>query len=182
MDIDALIAFLIPNAQKWISFQRDLHNSHSAPLSNIEIDILQKFYLEATINRVRVKHVPRIENPPFYADLARAGVSIPLDFSQMAGITFDDTILISDIYAHTQPRISLLFHEIVHVVQYGLLGVGEFSKQYIQGWARNGLIYAAIPLEREAYELQGRFECTPQSTFSVEEIVEKRLGRIQRST
>jgi len=182
MDVDALISFLIPNAQKWISTQRDLQNPHSAPLSKIEIDILQSFYLEATINQVRVRHVPRIGNPPFYADLARVGVAIPLDFSQMAGITFDDTILISDLDAHTQPLISLIFHEIVHVVQYGLLGVAEFSKQYIQGWAQNGLNYFAIPLEREAYELQRRFEGTPQSTFSVEEIVEKRLGSIQRST
>jgi len=182
MDVDALISFLIPNAQKWISTQRDLHNPHSAPLSRIEIDILRSFYLEATINRVRVRHVPRIENPPFYADLALAGVAIPLDFSQMAGITFDDTILISDLDPHTRPLISLIFHEIVHVVQYGLLGVAEFSKQYIQGWAQNGFNYFTIPLEREAYELQRRFEGTLLSTFSVEEIVETRLGRIQRST
>ena len=182
MDVDALIAFLIPNAKKWISTQRDLHNPHSVRLSKIEIDILQRFYLEATINRVRVRHVPRIENLPFYEDLARVGVSISLDFSQMAAITFDDTILIRDLYAHTPPLISLLFHEIVHVVQYGLLGVSEFSKQYIQGWARNGFIYAAIPLECDAFELQRRFEDTPQSTFSVEEIVERKLGKIQHST
>jgi hypothetical protein len=177
MDVDALIAFLILNGQNWISDQRDVHNPHSAPLSKTEIGILQSFYRKATIERVRVRHVPRIENPPFYEDLARAGVSIPLDFSQMAGITFDDTILIGDLYAHAQPHISLLFHEMVHVVQYGLLGVDEFSRQYVQGWARNGFVYDAIPLEREAYKLQRRFEGTPQFVFSVEEIVETRLGK-----
>ena len=182
MDVDALIAFLIANGRKWISDQRELHNPHSAPLSQKEIGIFQRFFCEETIKRVRVRHVPRIENPLFYADLARAGVPIPFDFRKMAGITFDDTILTSDLYVHAQPRISLLFHEMVHVVQYGLLGVSEFTKQYVQGWVQNRFVYAEIPLECDAYKLQQCFERTPQFAFSVEEIVETRLGKAHRAT
>jgi len=96
----------------------------------------------------------------------------------MAGITFVDTILISDLYAHDQPRISLLFHEMVHVVQYGWLGVSEFTSQYVQGWVQNGFVYAEIPLERDADELQKRFDSAPQNPFSVEEIVIKKWGII----
>jgi hypothetical protein len=64
----------------------------------------------------------------------------------------------------------------VHVVQYGWLGVAEFTSQYVEGWAQNEFSYAAIPLEREAYELQERFDSAPQDTFSVEEIVIKKWG------
>jgi hypothetical protein len=176
LDVNALVAFLIQNGRKWIIDQCEFHHPHSVPLAGREIEILKMFYREATIERTRIRHVPRIENPPFYTELARVGISIPLDFSQMAGITFVDTILISDLYAHAQPRISLLFHEMVHVVQYGWLGVAEFTSQYVQGWAQNEFVYAAIPLEREAYDLQERFDSAPQDTFSVEEIVIKKWG------
>lgn len=178
LDVNALVAFLIQNGRKWIIDQREFHYPHSTPLGGREIEILKMFYREATIERTRIRHVPRLENPSFYTDLARSGISIPLDFSQMAGITFVDTILLSDLYAHAQPRISLLFHEMVHVVQYGWLGVSEFTSQYVQGWAQNGFVYAEIPLEREAYELQKRFDSAPQNTFSVEEIVIKKWGII----
>ena len=158
--------------------QRDFHYPHSIPLAPREREILKTFYREATIERTRTRHVPRIENPPFYADLARAGMSMPLDFSQMAGITFVDTILISDLYADIQPRISLLFHEMVHVVQYGWLGVAEFTSKYVHGWAQKGFVYTEIPLEREAYELQQRFDSARQISFSVEEIVSQKWGII----
>ena len=179
MDVSALVAFLIQNGRKWIIDQREFHYPQSISLGGgKEIEILKMFYREATIERTRIRHVPKIENPSFYTDLARSGMSIPLDFSQMAGITFVDTILLSDLYAHVQPRISLLFHEMVHVVQYGWLGVSEFTSQYVRGWAQNGFVYAEIPLERDAYELQKRFDSAPQYIFSVEEIVIKKWGII----
>lgn len=178
MDVNALVPFLIQNGRKWIIDQRELHYPHSSPLDRREIEILKIFYREATIERTRIRHVPRIENPLFYTDLARSGISIPLDFSQMAGITFVDTILLNDLYAHAHPSISLLFHEMVHVVQYGWLGVSEFTSQYVQGWAQNRFVYAEIPLEREAYELQKHFDSAPQYTFSVEEMVIKKWGII----
>ena len=178
MDVNALVAYLIQNGRKWIIEQRDFHYPHSIPLGIREIEILKMFYREATIERTRIRHVPKIENPSFYTDLARSGISIPLDFSQMAGITFVDTILLSDRYADVQPHISLLFHEMVHVVQYGWLGVSEFTSQYVQGWAQNEFVYAEIPLERDAYDLQKRFDSAPQDPFSVEEIVIKKWGII----
>lgn len=178
LDVNALVVFLIQNGRKWIIDQSELHYPYSTPLGGREIEILKMFYREATIERTRIRHVPKIENPSFYTDLARSGISIPLDFSQMAGITFGDTILLSDLYAHAQPCISLLFHEMVHVVQYGWLGVSEFTSQYVQGWAQNGFVYAGIPLERDAYELQKRFDSSPQNHFSVEEVVINKWGII----
>ena len=51
-----------------------------------------------------------------------------------------------------------------------------FVQQYIQGWAQNGFQYGAIPLERDAYELQQRYELQPEQAFSVREEVRRRLG------
>jgi hypothetical protein len=177
MDADALVAFLIPNAQQWIASQRNAHRPHSNPLPATDADILQRYFRPTTLGRSRIRRVPQIENPPFYADLARAGIPMPLDFRQMSGIAFDDTVLISDSYRGTRPGISLLFHEMVHVAQYAFLGVSEFALQYVKGWAQNGFDYFAIPLEREAYILQRRFVEAPSVSFSVETIVETRTRK-----
>jgi hypothetical protein len=178
MDADALVAFLIPNAQQWIASQRDAHRPHSIPLPAADAVLLQRYFRQATLGRSRIRRVPQIENPPFYKDLARAGIPMPLDFRQMTGITFDDTILIGDSYCAAQPGISLLFHEMVHVAQYAFLGVDEFAIQYVKGWAQSGFDYIAIPLEREAYDLQGRFTEAPSVSFSVERFVERRRRNI----
>jgi hypothetical protein len=41
----------------------------------------------------------------------------PLDFSQMAGTTFNDTVVLSDAYFEETDLVSLLFHESVHLAQ-----------------------------------------------------------------
>ncbi len=48
--------------------------------------------------------------------------------------------------------------------------------RYIRGWAENGYDYNAIPLERDAYQLQERYERNPDQPFSVSEEVAQRLG------
>ena len=60
----------------------------------------------------------------------------------------------------------LLFHELVQVVQYEKLGLGAFAAKYVTGFLTGGT-YEAIPLERNAYELDARFAKWPQNAFSV---------------
>jgi hypothetical protein len=61
---------------------------------------------------------------------------------------------------------SLLFHELVHVVQYRLLGVSAFANLYVRGFLRGGSDHD-IPLECCAFELEHRF-VTGNTAFSVE--------------
>jgi len=100
-----------------------------------------------------------------------------MDLATAQGITFDDTVLLSerDGILHG-PRSGLLFHELVHVVQYKLLGVGEFIRRYVTGWAAAGFVYEAIPLERDAFDLQRRFQGAPRRGFPVHDAVARRLG------
>ena len=80
----------------------------------------------------------------------------------MAAITFVDTVV-----SHGPYDDRLLFHELVHVVQYEKLGLAEFAAKYVKGFL-NGSSYEAIPLERNAYELDGRFAAAPAVPFSAE--------------
>lgn len=101
---------------------------------------------------------------------------MPLDFRAMAGITYDDTILLSDSRVAADVPIGLLFHELVHVVQYSILGVEEFARQYVLGWAENGFDYFRIPLEVQAYDLQRWFEQGQLQDTQIESLVRQGLA------
>jgi hypothetical protein len=134
-------------------------------------------YFDAvTLERARIRLVPLIQNPPFYDALVANAGPVPLiDFRDMAGITFDDTILVSAQHISGVDATSLIFHELVHVAQYATLGVAEFAARYVRGWVENGMQYAVIPLERDAYELQDRFD-RRESPFSVEAEIARLLA------
>jgi hypothetical protein len=70
---------------------------------------------------------------------------------------------------------SLIFHELVHVVQYDLLGLNKFVELFVSGWVNQGFNYAAIPLEMDAYDLQNRFEADPEAPFQVKDEVSRSL-------
>jgi len=133
------------------------------------------FFGTNTLARIRVVSLKEIPNPPFYSVLIGRGQQIPLDFTQMAGITFLDTVLISEKEAElSEPGLtSLLFHEAVHVVQYEHLGLEQFMQEYVMGWANNGFEYPNIPFEQQAYALQDRFLENPSVVFSVHDEVRR---------
>ena len=73
----------------------------------------------------------------------------------------------------------LVFHELVHAVQYDILGLDKFVEHFINGWVNQGFNYAAIPLEMDAYELQNRYESNPDEAFDVQEEVAQRLELLE---
>jgi hypothetical protein len=79
------------------------------------------------------------------------------------------------VVSHQQFSSGLLFHELVHVEQYRQLGIPRFSELYVRGFL-NGGSYEAIPLEVNAYTLEGRFERNPSRQFSVADEVAKWLA------
>ena len=174
-----LLDFLIENGHAWVRAQRDRHRPGGRTLLATERTALRPFFDERILDGTRIVSVPVIPNPDFYARLAALGVSPPLDFTVMEGITFIDTILVSEReYPRSDPLEPLLFHELVHVVQYALLGIDAFVDRYVRGWAENGQDYFAIPLERDAYELQERFVGCPGVAFAIETEVRRRLGLV----
>ncbi len=62
------------------------------------------------------------------------------------------------------------------VVSYSrLMEIAEFVTRYLRAWAENDYDYHAIPLERDAYQLQERYQRNPEQPFSVQEEVARRL-------
>ncbi len=179
MTTDELVRFLVEHGRRWTAAQRDAFAPTSDPISEEDRAVLGPYFGHAVLQAARVSWVDEIANPDFYETVARAGMPMPLDFRLMTGITFVDTIVVSrSQFEGPATWRPLLFHELVHVVQYRVLGLDRFISEYVDGWARNGFFYESIPLERMAYELQGRFDLA-SSRFSVESEVVRQLGRTE---
>ncbi len=145
----------------YIRSQRDRLNIRATALSADSKARLRPYFASADLDRVLVLETDRLPLPalPFRQAARRMGLEF-LDPSQIAAITFDYVIA-----SQQALRPGLLFHELVHVVQFRLLGVTAFARLYTRGFLAGGS-YAGIPLERCARDLEYRFDTDP-SPFDV---------------
>jgi len=160
------IAQVILQVGAYIDERRQTYRRRAVPLSQNQMASMRTFFPASTLDSARVVVLAgsRVSNPPFYGLLMAMGFdagSLP-NFSLMAAITFVDTVV-----SHEAFTDRLLFHELVHVVQYEKLGLREFAAKYVRGFLSGGS-YEAIPLEMNAYELDARFAAQPTKPFSVE--------------
>jgi hypothetical protein len=152
----------------YIFEQRAAFHGKAASMAVKHKKALQAFFPADVLSNVRVVHGHAPE-PAFYPQLRAMGIRNAPAFSGMAGITFQDIIV------HVEPlTLPLLFHELVHAVQYKHLGLQGFADAYVRGFLTGGS-YEEIPLEKQAYELEGRFSNNSAAIFSVEDDVEDRI-------
>lgn len=178
MNADELIQYLIHEGYKWIMNQRNLHFPIAQELSEPDRKSLEPYFDPDSLISARIRLVDFIQNPQFYIEIIKLGIPNLIDFTQMAGITFVDCILISKKFTYDQQSwTSLLFHEMVHVAQYRLLGTKRFAELYVIGWAQNGFEYERIPLERQAYNLQKEFD-EGKGPFAVAQLLKQEFGQI----
>ena len=181
MNPENSIEFLIENAIQWVETQRNEHRLTARILTEEEKSEFEHFFDSKILDLARIKIVPVIENPGFYSDLQDLKIPRLLDFRNAAGITFKDTIVISQQYLKADSKLKpLIFHELVHVVQYEVFGVREFITGYVRSWADNGFNNSSIHFEIEAYKLHQRYEANPGKGFSVVDKVRQRLVKRKR--
>ncbi len=163
--LESFLPSIAGKTRDWIVAQRAANVGDARPLTNDERSRFSDYFGAEALSAARIKHIERIENPPFFASVVQQaaffGIHIQFDFGSAAGITFEDCILVKDV----GPPIDLLFHEMVHVEQYRQLGAEKFALAYVQGMVTAKFIYEQIPLEAVAFEMTARF--TSGKTFSV---------------
>src|ERR1017187_8137951 len=149
---------------QYIAAQRERYGPRAIPLSAQQRATMAGFFSPQLLDSTRllVLQGERVSNPDFYPMLTGLGFNNLPDESTMGAITFSDVVVSHEPFSN-----GLLFHELVHVEQYRQLGIPRFSELYVRGFL-NGGSYEAIPLDVNAYTLEGRFESDPHSMFSVE--------------
>jgi len=168
---DEEVEWVVQQVAAYIDGQRQTYRGKAVALSQNQRTVMQLFFPASTLDSARVVVLAgqRVGNPTFYGELLKMGFeagSLP-DFADMAAITYVDTVV-----SHEPFTDRLLFHELVHVVQYEKLGLAEFAAKYVKGFLSGGS-YRAIQLEMNAYELDARFAIAPTKPFSVADEVQK---------
>jgi hypothetical protein len=166
---------------RWVERNRSRHRRHAESISPEALQALAPFFPAETLAAARVAIVPRLSASWILRLARRLGISA-VDVDRVLGITYLDTIVVPrhriDPVAADGVPLSTLFHELVHVEQARQLGARGFVGRYVRGWLDGGRTYEAIPLERDAYELERRFRAAPGEGFDVAAEVARRLAAV----
>jgi hypothetical protein len=149
---------------RYIAYHRRRLLPQSIAIPDRMITPMRAFFPASVLAETRIVQA-RMPDPILYPLVRVFGIQGMLEMSSIGAITLIDVVAHPD-----ELDLGTLFHELVHVVQYRVLGLKEFARLYVRGFLEQGG-YEGIPLERQAYQLGSRFERWPQRLFSVEEEV-----------
>ena len=160
---------LLPAMLGWIERTLKEHAAHAQPVTRFGFQRLPQFFSESVLSAAHVVIIDKLPVPP----LSSMGLPEFASFETqpMDGITYQNTYFLKRAAATEE---SLHFHELVHVVQWQLLGPKDFLLRYAAGLA--GFGYLVSPLEAMAYGLQARFDAG-ELPYSVEAEVRSRLKK-----
>jgi len=163
----AMVSQLATMVEEYINSSRKKYAPQTVPLTDAQRNTMQPFFTDSVLDSARLclLHGIRVPNPSMYSMAKMMGIRNLPDFSDMAAITFVDVIV-----SHQEFTDALLFHELVHVVQYAQMGLKEFAARYVNGFIQGGS-YEEIPLEKNAYLLESRFSQGNGNPFSVDDEV-----------
>ena len=103
-----------------------------------------------------------IPYPPFYEAVRAGGNRALPDAAHMTAMPFVDLIAFNQ-----NPTLRTLFHNLVHVTQFALVGTERFLRGYFKTLNEAGL-WMVVPFEEQAYQLDARYTRSPSDVFSVE--------------
>ncbi|HUL14658.1 MAG TPA: hypothetical protein VLV88_01580 [Terriglobales bacterium] len=151
----------------YLRSQREQYVQMGKPIPVEQRAKMERFFPTSLLRRIMMVEMAgcRIENPPFYQEAKELGfVNLP-EITHMASLTFDDVIVF-----HESLTERLLFHALVHVVQFHQLGVDTFTELFVRSFLRVNSHFL-VPLEAHAFALDSKFAANGERGFSVEEEV-----------
>jgi hypothetical protein len=163
-------AAVYPLVLRWIRQTLADHAQSAKPVASRGFKRLPLYFSQQLLDTTKVVPVLRVPVPP----LSSMGLQRFRDFEHgnFHGITYIDTIFLKRTRATDE---ELHFHELIHVVQWRLLGPERFLKQYADGLERFG--YRDSPLEEMAYAVEAEFARSKQA-FNAEALVLRELRQL----
>jgi hypothetical protein len=174
------IVTLVAEAVSWLDQMRARYRPVATSLDEPQKTMMRPFFPAELLERVRVadlsatgEHVPY---PAFYSRVRAGGSRVLPDPAHLSSIPLIDLAAFGQ-----KPNARTLFHVLVHITQFMILGVERFVELYVRGLNEKGS-YILVSLVGQAYELDTRFTKDPSDTFSVAEEVRKwaQSGRYDR--
>jgi len=139
-----------PLFMAWIDALLKAHASQTQPVATKGFPRLPHYFSRELLASAKVVVVERVPMPP----LTALGLSQFSEFERAdnSGVTYLDTYFVKRDRASDEP---LHFHELVHVVQWRVLGPERFLAAYAAGLETFG--YRNSPLEAMAYDAEAAF-------------------------
>jgi hypothetical protein len=158
---------VFPFVRDWIARTLAASAAQAKPVGSLNFPRLPHFYSNDLLARAKVVFVDKCPTPP----LSALGLNQFAAFENMnaSGMTYLDTYFV---LWHQAERESLHFHELVHVVQWQVLGPERFLALYADGLENQG--YRNSPLEVMAYDHEARFN-SDREPYAVEAAVRRHL-------
>lgn len=139
-----------PQIIDWIRRTLDTFAPQARPIASLGFQRLGQYFSAALLASTKAVSVDQIPMPP----LGELGLHQFAEFAKgnYDGITYLDTFFVKR-YRAADER--LYFHELIHVVQWRLLGPEHFLAMYAAGLEAHG--YRNSPLEAMAYNAEDVF-------------------------
>jgi hypothetical protein len=160
-----------PVVLAWIRKTIADHEHSAKSVASRAFKRLPSYFSQELLDTTKVVPVTRVPVPP----LSSMGLQRFRDFERgdWEGTTYIDTIFLKRTRAGDE---ELHFHELIHVVQWRLLGPERFLKLYADGLEKFG--YWDSPLERMAYAVQAEFRRS-KHTFDAQAFVLRALRQLR---
>lgn len=174
MSIAPLSADKILLIKNWIREVLKKYTPQAKPLKDIHLPRLSAFASEALRSNISVVEVDTLPLPP----VEEWGIHQLDHFvhEPFIAITYLNTLFILKKESLNEVT---LFHELVHALQWRILGEDRFLFLYTKGLLED--MYYTSPLEMMAYELQEEFE-NNEAPFDLEKKVEEELKKLLQTT
>lgn len=158
---------LYPHVIDWILRTLAAHEKNAKSVASAGFVRLPLYFSEELLASSKYVAVNRTPTPPLSAlGLKRFAAFERGDYD---GITYLDTFFVKKSHVLDE---GLYFHELIHVVQWRVLGAERFVAAYADGLEKFG--YRNSPLEAMAYDAQAAFARSTQ-TFDAEKLVVEKL-------
>ncbi len=160
-----------PKLRAWIQKTLAAHEKTAQPIASMHFVRLPLYFDHSLLDTAKFIPVDRLPLPP----LSAMGLGRFADFEQgnFDGITYLDRYFIKRTRVTDE---SLHFHELIHVIQWRLLGPEGFLAAYANGLDEFG--YENSPLEKMAYDAEASFKRS-SAIFDAEKLVAEQLRRSQ---
>lgn len=159
-----------PVVASWIRSTLVVYSSATRTVASCGFLRLPFYFSAETLGSAKVMLVDRLPLPP----LSSWGLTRFADFerSDPDGITYLDTFFVK---RHQSKNEAIYFHELIHVIQWRVLGLEKFLRAYADGLESFG--YRNSPLEVMAYDAEKRFVSSTVQ-FNAEQLVAESLTRV----
>jgi hypothetical protein len=160
-----------PKLWAWIQKTLEFYEENAKPVASMHFVRLPLYFDHGLLETAKFIAIDRLPMPP----LSTMGLSRFAVFEQgnFSGITYLDRYFIKQTMVTEE---AIHFHELIHVIQWRLLGPEGFLAAYANGLDEFG--YENSPLEKMAYDAEAAFKRS-SPIFDAEKFVAEQLGRLR---